>query len=487
MTVINEPPKVFISYSWSGPEHEKFVLELATALRDHGVDAILDKWKLKPGQDKFVFMESMVTDKNVQKVLVLCDQQYKAKADDRSGGVGTESQIISSELYTKVNQTKFIPVICERGDDGQEFLPIFMTGRMYVDMSADEKWGEGLDQLLRQIYDQPLYPEPSLGEVPSFLKPEGTGMPMAKEMASTLRAIRESKASRAGLETLFLQSIFAEIERQYVRPNGGEGYDEEICQAIQNTKGLRDQMAEYINTVTIFSTDTPKELKPFISLLERLGKLFGPPITSGTYCPGWADIYRFFALELVLIAVATLLNHECWQMLKHFLKYPFIVHTDNPEHNLIGILAFDSEIVSIDEHRKFRLRLNRPSPTADLLKERCSPEHLTFGELVQADIFLALYGALHINSPNVFGGYPIWVPRTTVYSSAAKSLPVFLKVVDPDFRNNIRGALGISSAADMAKRIDDARSKLQNFGALTLGNRSAFNFENAVNLKALTE
>ena len=40
----NTPPKVFISYSWSSPEHEQFVLDLATQLRESGIDAILDKW-----------------------------------------------------------------------------------------------------------------------------------------------------------------------------------------------------------------------------------------------------------------------------------------------------------------------------------------------------------------------------------------------------------------------------------------------------------
>lgn len=60
MSATTEHPKVFISYSWTNVEHEQFVLDLATALRNHGVDALLDKWDLKPGQDKYVFMESIV-------------------------------------------------------------------------------------------------------------------------------------------------------------------------------------------------------------------------------------------------------------------------------------------------------------------------------------------------------------------------------------------------------------------------------------------
>jgi hypothetical protein len=54
-------PKVFISYSWTTPEHEEWVVDLATRLMHNGVSVVLDKWDLKEGQDVYAFMESMVT------------------------------------------------------------------------------------------------------------------------------------------------------------------------------------------------------------------------------------------------------------------------------------------------------------------------------------------------------------------------------------------------------------------------------------------
>lgn len=163
MSASTEHPKVFISYSWSPPEHEQFVVDLATSLRGHGVDAVLDKWDLKPGHDKYAFMESMVVDPGIQKVLVVCDKKYQEKANARAGGVGTESQIISQELYGRVNQTKFVPVVCEYDDDGQACLPVFMKHLIYIDLSSDERYGAGLDELLRLIYAQPFHEKPKLG------------------------------------------------------------------------------------------------------------------------------------------------------------------------------------------------------------------------------------------------------------------------------------------------------------------------------------
>lgn len=103
-------PKVFISYSWS---NDDITMALAERLMSHGVEVILDKWDLKEGQDKYAFMEQCVNNPEVDRVLIVCDQKYADKANNREGGVGDETVIISTEIYGKVNQEKFIPIITE--------------------------------------------------------------------------------------------------------------------------------------------------------------------------------------------------------------------------------------------------------------------------------------------------------------------------------------------------------------------------------------
>lgn len=127
-------PRVFISYSWSTPAHQEEVHQIAKHLMQEGVDVVFDRWDLKEGQDKNAFMEKMVADPTVTHVLVVCDAAYVAKADDRkAGGVGTESQIISQEVYAKVNQTKFIPIFFELDELGARFLPVFLKSRIGID------------------------------------------------------------------------------------------------------------------------------------------------------------------------------------------------------------------------------------------------------------------------------------------------------------------------------------------------------------------
>lgn len=485
MSATTEHPKVFISYSWSGSEHEQDVIELATTLRNHGVDAILDKWDLKPGQDKFVFMESMVTDASVVKVLVLCDQRYQGKANNRSGGVGTESQIISQELYSRVQQTKFIPVVFEYDDAGEPCLPVFMKGRIFVDLSSADRYGAGLDELLRLIYDQPFHQKPALGAAPAFLKPDG-GLPYTKELGAALKAVQDGKANRYGLECLFVEAVLNVVKNLYVEPVGDD-YHEAIFQAIQKTKGVRDQLAEYFDVIAAFSGDDTRVLTPSYQLLEGLGQNFGPPERNGTYYPGWSDTFGFVALEALLLLTSALLRHERWNLLKQLLRRTFIVRTDHNGPVSTSFVVFDRWLSSLDEHRNAQLRLNRISVTADLLKERCSSEKPSFADVMQADVFLALGAVVRIDEvASESFQVNFWAPRTAVYYSSSRPLQLFMRAEDSEFRANIRSAMGVNSAAELTKRVESGRAKLDDFRALSVGRGfSRFNMLGATNLQTL--
>lgn len=125
----SKPPKLFISYSWSSHVHEQAVIDLATEIRESGVDVILDKWDLKEGHDAIAFMEKMVADPDIKKVALLCDKTYAEKADGRAGGVGTETQIISPEVYKGQSQDKFVAVVLEKrkATAGNPICPSFTS------------------------------------------------------------------------------------------------------------------------------------------------------------------------------------------------------------------------------------------------------------------------------------------------------------------------------------------------------------------------
>lgn len=162
-------PKVFISYSWSSPDYEKWVENFARRLMSDGVEVVIDKWDLKLGQDKYVFMEEMVTSPHITKVLIFCDADYAQKANLRRGGVGVESQIISDSIYSKVNQEKFIPLVTQVDSEGRPYLPLFLKNRIYIDFSSNESFDFEYEKLLRNIFNIPFSKKPKLGQPPTHL------------------------------------------------------------------------------------------------------------------------------------------------------------------------------------------------------------------------------------------------------------------------------------------------------------------------------
>jgi hypothetical protein len=164
-----DSPKLFISYSWSNPDHEAWVLQLATELCENGVDVILDKWGLKEGHDAKAFMEKIVSGPAIRKVALVCDKLYAEKTGGRTGGVGTEAQIISGEIYEKEAQDKFVAVVRERDPEGKAYLPVYYKSRIYIDLSDPSEYAKNFERLLRWIHDRPLYEKPAIGDVPAYL------------------------------------------------------------------------------------------------------------------------------------------------------------------------------------------------------------------------------------------------------------------------------------------------------------------------------
>ena len=156
------PPIVFVSYSYDSEELSDWVLQLATRLRSDGVDTILDRWKLSPGQDLAVFMEEGLSSSH--RVLCICSQAYVDKADAGRGGVGYEKQIITAELLADLNQDRVIPVI--RNNPQTQKLPRFLGSRLYIDFEEDNLYESKYEELLRALLDEPLLPVPELGKSP---------------------------------------------------------------------------------------------------------------------------------------------------------------------------------------------------------------------------------------------------------------------------------------------------------------------------------
>jgi len=154
-------PNVFISYSHDTQEHKKWVLDLATRLRNSGIDAIIDQWELEPGDDLPHFMETHLA--RADRVLMVCTERYVEKANSGSGGVGYEKMIVTSDLLSRIDSNKVIPIVKQNGSNG---VPTFLKTKVYIDFSKAEDYELSFDNLVRSIHGAPLFKKPEIGNNP---------------------------------------------------------------------------------------------------------------------------------------------------------------------------------------------------------------------------------------------------------------------------------------------------------------------------------
>lgn len=149
--------KAFVSYAWDSEEHKKWVLKLATNLRSHGIDVILDQWDARLGNDLPFFMEQGLTTSHF--VICVCSDKYIEKANGGIGGAGYEKRILASELMDN-NKLFVIPII--KNNSQKNKLPTFLSGLRYVDFDNRDYYN-CYQELLERIYDEDIKKKPPLG------------------------------------------------------------------------------------------------------------------------------------------------------------------------------------------------------------------------------------------------------------------------------------------------------------------------------------
>mgnify|MGYP001361132058 CR=1 FL=1 len=215
----------------------------------------LDKWDLKEGHDAYAFMEKMVTDPSINKVIIVCDRIYAEKSDKRRGGAGTEAQIISPEIYEKENQDKFVAVLAERDADGNAYLPVYYKSRIYIDLSNEDIYSTNFEQLLRWIYNKPLFVKPKIGKKPSFLSEDNQIiLGTTSRFKRALDSIRNHKDYANGAIGDFFYTFASNLEEFRIKDRQGE-IDDQLIDNINKFLPYRNEalemflaIAQYRNT-----------------------------------------------------------------------------------------------------------------------------------------------------------------------------------------------------------------------------------------------
>ena len=437
-----ENPKVFISYSWHPKENQIRVQQLAERLSSDGVHVIIDIWDLHDGQDKNKFMEQMVVNPEVKKVLLICTKEYADKANARKGGVGIESTIISEEIYTNTDQTKFIPVVYEYEDE-KPCVPVFVKSRQFVDLSSDEKFEGGYDQLLRDIYDKPRFQRPPIGRMPSYLEADIPVMlPTSNKVKGIKAAIMAANPNthlliRDYLD-LFLSTLLDYKIDYHTLDNNS--FIDVIEKSIGEMLPLKDDFLDFVMTVVGTQYLTKELLSDFF---ERMLQVYadneislyeGDSIDSVCF-----DNYRYFNHDLFLSIVTLLLSKEQFEIVHELVSHHFCIieeqRMSSPQE--ISFVRFRTYNYTLNKYKNDRRQLGRVNVVADMMKQHAVK--VRFDDMVRTDLLLYYLSLIYPSNNNID---QYWYPELSVYNQQFLVLP---KLASLRYFNKAKTLFGVGT------------------------------------------
>ena len=453
-------PRAFVSYSWSSQEHQERVRSWADRLMGDGVDVVLDVYDLKEGSDKYAFMERMVTDPTVSHVLVFCDREYARKADDRSAGVGVESQIISKEIYDKVEQSTFIPIICEFDEAGEATLPAFMKSRIWIDFSSEEKANASWERLIRLLHGRPQHAKPPVGSRPKYLEEDAeaeSGLIRARFRSLETAVVGEGRD--VGIRRSdFLDACMEYADELRIRENPDEqALGARVIEDCRKLVVVRDAIVDWV--ALEMSAGIRDELPPMLTVvLERLLKMKARPAEVTRWSDDWFGAQSVFVYETFLYVVATLIREQGF----HVVRSVFETHYMLPETERHGesFGRFDrfqghsrplsTELIAPNGQRYL-------SAEAELFKRQATRTDISFKSLMEAELLVLMVAMV--------GEGLWWYPGTLHYADYSWVPPLFLRATRHADFVNLGRAVGIDDAETLQEAVrDGCQEKLSEYG-----------------------
>lgn len=155
-----EHPKVFISHA--SEDKDRFVLPFATALRERGIDAWVDKWEIKPGDSltKKIFDEGLG---KADAAIVILSRISVTKPWVR--------EELDAAFVAKIQTNiRLIPVVIEECE-----IPMPLRHLAYVKIPNLTNLTQRVDEIARTLFDQSS--KPVLGSAPKYVEPINLQLP----------------------------------------------------------------------------------------------------------------------------------------------------------------------------------------------------------------------------------------------------------------------------------------------------------------------
>ena len=321
-----------------------------------------------------------------------------------------------------------------------------------------KKLQDGLEAALRAI----------LADVPSL---QLSSAPSAADKA--VESIKAGAASQARLCENVVRGIadrVKELTPKLVQETINR-WDDELVEAIQKSLPLVTEFADVADAAAIH--DSPDAA---LGLFRGFASLFTqynlPRGISGHFYQVEFDLPKFIGHELMVILFAAHIGERRWKTVADLCREPVAIPnpTSRFSTETTTTYLYASAPLALLDHRNERLKLNRVSLHADLLKDRHEAGRL--GELSpwrrfqDADVFLYLRSAFELPELDL---WKVWRPWSAALLQGG--CPGYLlEAVQRERAEQLVGALGVGNLAELRSRLKERAGGLQKL----FGSRNPF-------------
>ena len=439
-------PKVFISYAWASKEYEAKVLAFASQLVSDGIDVVIDKWNMTEGNDTYSFMERCVTDPTITNVLMLIDPIYAHKADTHTGGVGTETQIISAKVYQEVTQDKFIPIVFEREEDGSVSKPTYLQGRLHFDLTNEEEYDTTYQRLVKTLYGEEVYAKPALGTKPKWVEQP---IILSTKSLVSFDSLKKQTNDKVKHDSFcrFLKDIserIIEYANNRIQPTNNQEYIDiyDETQSVKNSFLSLIGYSSYVNEAQV-------EIANYLE--ELADSLYDITTARG-------NLAKILLHELFIYTVAHFWVIKDYQTLGYLFNRTYFsrsysrndtgarsydIFYSGSDHS-----AFDDAVSSVDKQNYYSGTAHHWIQTIQV--EFCTKEQFVFADLLCFNC--AVYGK---NYTNDWAWFPITYCYDNEYNSSVARMAK--KLISKEYVERILPIFGYQRISDFSAKIKEVQ------------------------------
>jgi hypothetical protein len=223
-------------------------------------------------------------------------------------------------------------------------------------------------------------------------------------------------------------------------------FDELVVENIGNFIPYRNEAIEFFLALAQYY-NTKESHNQLHRFFEKLVPYLERPENVQSYREWDYDNFKFIIHELFLYCVAALLKHEAYDAVAYLLRNRYFVarDADYGRNSMRSFELFRSHLKSL-ESRNSRLKLNRLSLHADLLRQRCVATGVTFDQVMQADFLLLLRDYIDTVRDNSHQGW--WPDSLLNIVDRERPFEIFARAESNEYFQSIKVPLGIEKKED---------------------------------------